>query len=36
MPHVSIYVDESGDVGFNEKSSEFFTIGYVFTTDRPP
>ena len=36
MPHVSVYVDESGDLGFSEKSSEFFTIGYVFTKNRPP
>lgn len=36
MPHVSIYVDESGDVGFNEKSSKFFTVGYVFTINRLP
>jgi hypothetical protein len=36
MPHVSVYVDESGDVGFKQKSSEFFTIGYVFTIDRFP
>jgi len=36
MPHVSVYVDESGDVGFNPKSSEFFTIGYVFTINRFP
>ena len=36
MPHVSVYVDESGDVGFKPTSSEFFTIGYVFTVDRFP
>jgi cell shape-determining protein MreC len=36
MPHVSVYVDESGDVGFNEKSSKFFTIGYVFTINHFP
>ena len=36
MPHVSVYVDESGDMGFTEKSSEFFTIGYAFTVDRLP
>lgn len=36
MPHVSIYVDESGDVGFRNRSSEFFTIGYVFTVNRFP
>ena len=36
MPHVSIYVDESGDVGFKKKSSKFFTIGYVFTINKYP
>ena len=36
MPFVSVYIDESGDVGFNDKSSKFFTIGYVFTVNRYP
>jgi len=36
LTHISVYVDESGDVGFKQKSSEFFTIGYVFTIDRFP
>jgi len=36
MPTVSVYVDESGDMGFSEKSSEFFTIGYAFTVNRFP
>ncbi|WP_420546003.1 DUF3800 domain-containing protein [Nitrosopumilus sp.] len=36
MPHISVYVDESGDLGFSEKSSRFFTIGYAFTKDRYP
>ncbi len=35
MPYVSVYIDESGDVGFNDKSSKFFTIGYVFTLRHP-
>ena len=35
MPHVSIYVDESGDIGF-KRSSEFFTVGYVFTVNKFP
>ena len=34
MPHVSVYVDESGDVGFTDRASQFFTIGYAFTVDR--
>ena len=34
MPHISVYVDESGDIGFTDKTSQFFTIGYVFTVDR--
>lgn len=29
MPHISIYVDESGDVGFAKRSSKFFSVGYV-------
>lgn len=36
MPLVSVYIDESGDVGFTDKSSEFFTIAYVFTINRYP
>lgn len=36
MPHISVYVDESGDLGFNEKATNFFTIGYVFTKNRYP
>lgn len=36
MPHVSVYVDESGDMGFTDKASEFFTIGYAFTVNRFP
>lgn len=36
MPHVSVYVDESGDMGFTDNASEFFTIGYAFTVDRFP
>lgn len=36
MPHVSVYVDESGDLGFSSKSTEFFSIGYVFTYNRFP
>ena len=36
MPYISVYVDESGDLGFNEKSSKFFTVGYVFTKNRFP
>jgi len=36
MPSVSIYVDESGDLGFKHSSSKFFTIGYVFTKNRYP
>lgn len=36
MPHVSVYVDESGDLGFKKNSSKFFTIGYVFTINRFP
>ena len=36
MPHVSVYVDESGDAGFAGKASKFFTIGYVFMTGRLP
>lgn len=36
MPAVHIYVDESGDLGFTDKSSKFFTIGYVFTVNRYP
>lgn len=36
MPHVSIFVDESGDLGFNSSSSQFFSIGYVFTYNRYP
>ena len=30
MSDIAVYVDEAGDVGFTEKSSKFFTIGYVF------
>ena len=33
MPHVSVYVDESGDAGFDDKTSEFFTVGYAFAVD---
>ena len=36
MPHVSVYVDESGDLGFSSSSSNFFTVGYVFTVNRYP
>ncbi len=36
MPHVSVYVDESGDVGFADTSSKIFTIGYAFIADRSP
>ena len=36
MTQISIYVDEAGDLGFKEKSSEFFTVGYAFTVDRLP
>lgn len=36
MPHVSIFVDESGDLGFTKSSSKFFSIGYVFTKNRYP
>lgn len=36
MPSVSVYVDESGDLGFNTKSSKCFTIAYVFTVNRYP
>lgn len=36
MPHVSVYVDEAGDMGFTDKASKIFTIGYVFTVDRLP
>ena len=34
MTNISVYIDESGDVGFNSKLSEFFTMGYVFTVDK--
>jgi len=33
---VSIYIDESGDLGFSSQSSEFFSIGYAFTYNRFP
>ncbi len=36
MPHVSVYVDESGDARFANKASQFFTIGYAFTVDGSP
>ncbi len=36
MPHVSVYVDESGDAGFVDKASEFFTVGYAFAVDGSP
>lgn len=36
MPSVDVYVDESGDLGFSNGSSKFFTIGYVFTINRYP
>lgn len=31
-----MYVDESGDLGFGNGSSSFFTIGYVFSYNRHP
>lgn len=31
MPHISVYVDESGDLGFSDKATKNFTVGYVFT-----
>jgi len=36
LPHVSVYVDESGDLGFSAKSSKSFTVSYVFTINRYP
>lgn len=36
LPHISVYVDESGDLGFNDKATKNFTIGYVFTKNRYP
>jgi len=36
LPSVSVYVDESGDLGFKSTSSKFFSIGYVFTINRHP
>ena len=33
MSDISVYVDEAGDMGFTEKSSKFFTIGYAFIVD---
>ena len=34
MTYVLVYIDEAGDLGFSSKSSEFFTIGYVFTVNK--
>ncbi|MCE9651498.1 MAG: DUF3800 domain-containing protein [Nitrosarchaeum sp.] len=36
MPFVSVYVDESGDLGFDNGASKFFTIGYAFSYNRHP
>ena len=29
MPCISVHVDESGDIGFGQNSSKFFSVGYV-------
>ena len=34
MTYVLVYIDEAGDLGFSSKSSEFFTMGYVFTVNK--
>ena len=34
MTYVSVYIDEAGDMGFSSKSSEFFTMGYVFAVNK--
>jgi len=36
LPFVSVYVDESGDLGFGDGASSFFTIGYAFSYNRHP
>ncbi|HEV2193427.1 MAG TPA: DUF3800 domain-containing protein [Nitrosopumilaceae archaeon] len=36
MPDVSVFVDESGDLGFKQKSSEFFVISYIIMINDVP
>ena len=36
MPDVTIFVDESGDLGFKHKSSKFFVISYVIMINDVP
>lgn len=35
MPKISVHVDESGDLAFNQDSPKFFTVGYVIIIDKP-
>jgi len=34
MPFVSVYVDESGDLGFQKNSSKFFVVSYVMIVNK--
>lgn len=36
MANVTVFVDESGDLGFDHKSSKFFVIGYVMMINNDP
>jgi len=33
---IHVYIDESGDLGFKEKSSKTFVIAYMITTSQNP